>query len=414
MALLNFNSTVPFITPKASSANPVITPGQYKIQAGPQLNASAPSNKVPPPAPTQSASQFSLPDSGGSVNSGSASLLGGAQAYLDSISKQLEEIKNAKNTQTDPNPELTKARTESNSILGEIKTSMDKLGGQADRYKQLTTEYGLDQNLKQIQQNSLDIQSKLAEYKAAKDRIEGQAIPMEHIIGETERLERVYGTQVGILEAFGNTLRGNYDLANNRIKDIIDNEFKPEKERLSNLKTFFDINWDILSAEEKKVTESAKNESELAMKKLEQEQKNYETNLKYAFDYAKETGSMPNIDYRQSPEDVLKQLAPGLKNASSKNNIDYSFTEIGGQRVLVGVDKSTGAIVTKNPLGATGSTYTKSEIISFIGSETGTKTKSELEQQVVQLGGDLTDAGIIEAINKAPKKSSGWRAFLGF
>ncbi|MFA5365421.1 MAG: hypothetical protein WC325_09610 [Candidatus Bathyarchaeia archaeon] len=256
-------------------------------------------------APTQGEnSSLSFPQSMNGL-SGSDAILAGVKSTLDSITSQLKQ------SQTTDKPQaLATAEQEQSSIFDKLKDASSKLLGIGTRKTQLEQEAGVDENTKKLQENQLAIASKLAEYEASVKSIEGLNVakPFQDI--ERERAARTYASEVGVLEAYGNALRGNLELAQNRISQVLQNEFQSTQQEIDNLKTFYEINKDILTGEESKYAEQIKADADEKEAQLKQKQTDAKNNTELFLEVAKNGGSSSVIDFNLPYEENLKRAAP--------------------------------------------------------------------------------------------------------
>ncbi|MBK9272808.1 MAG: hypothetical protein IPM48_14580 [Saprospiraceae bacterium] len=276
-------------------------------------NISLPTQAVQIPAqpltpPKTTSSQITYPQSPQQVSS-SQSILAGVQESLKQLQAQAEQYKKEQEATQKPQA-LQEAEANKAGFFQQIQDKASKLLGIGQRRTELESQYGVEENTKKLQENQLQIASKLAEYESALKQIDSLNVakPFQDI--ERNRAAKTYASEVGILEAYGNALRGNLELANNRIKQVLQNEYQSTQQEIDNLKLFYDINKDILSGEEKKYAEQINALAREQESQLKSKQANEKNNTELFLEVAKNGGSSSVVDFNLPYEENLKRAAP--------------------------------------------------------------------------------------------------------
>jgi hypothetical protein len=294
---------------------------QYSVPAGP---VAVPRPQTNFTAPTQAPTNFQYPQAQASTSSNE--MIAGIQAQLESAQALLKE-RQAEEAKTAKPDSLTSAETEQKGFFDQIKQSAKDILGIKNKVSGLDSELGIGDMTKKIKENNLAMADAMARYKQATQNIEGKPIPMEDINLEKERVSRIYATEIGVLDAYGNALQGNLKLAYDRIDQVIQNELEPATQELDNLKLFYDMNSDVLSRERA----DYKSQLDAVIKERESANKTMEENAKANAQLVKsifESGnSIPKgFDFKADYQENLMKYGGGLKNVTKDSESGVGST----------------------------------------------------------------------------------------
>lgn len=178
------------------------------------------------------------------------SALTGEISSIDAYVKSLEALSQKLTT-----PELIAAEKKQTDLTSELETLLNKLTGKETRLAEEETKLGLTADIKALQELNLQIAQKTAEYMQGEKTIEGQPIPAPLIQGQLGELKRQQAIDIGVLEVRRQALQGNFELSQNLAKRTVELEFAPIERQIEYIKTFLDLNKEVLTKEEKKRTE---------------------------------------------------------------------------------------------------------------------------------------------------------------
>lgn len=305
------NQALP-IQPPVSASNPVASTSNSQPTA-PVMTTPVANKQITPPT---SSSTVQVPQSSTSTFPGA--YLAGIEAKLAEIQKQAEVLQKSQTNPEKP-ASLTSAENNQTSLIQQITDAAKRVLGVKNEASTMADELKLKEQTQEINNTQLELAAKLAEYKQALTNIEGKPIPLEDISLETERLQRVYATDVAVKEAYLSALQGNYSRSKSVIDDIIKLKLEPAQQELTNLQTFYNLNQDVLSTEMSQYKSIVDN----AIKNKEAQLKATEDNLKSnqsLYTQIANSGNfamLKNFNFDAPYSQNLAQYGGGLKNATT-------------------------------------------------------------------------------------------------
>lgn len=229
----------------------------------------------------------------------------------------------------------TQASQQQSTIQDELLRTIQTLGGEVSRTRELEQQAGLPQQQEELQKviNQLQGLSKeaaaiplqLQQESFARGRTkEGGTVPIQ-----TARLRENAIKALG-LSAIGATLQGNIALAQQNIERAIEAEFEPQRTRLQLLQQAYLFNRDILEREDKKAAqrlEISLGERERLLKQQEGDKTKVWGFITEAVQNSVKNGfKVPDelIQRAQtlSPMEALQSLAPYLEDVAGKESAE--------------------------------------------------------------------------------------------
>jgi len=151
--------------------------------------------------------------------------------------------------------EYKTAQEKQSAIMSKLEEYLEKGYSQAERFKEMSAEFGLPEQQKQL----ADLNVKIAQLASAFDSrmVDEQGKPILSAIigGRVGQLQRQKAVELGGLSAVAQAMQGNISAAQSTIKDTIEMEYGDQLNRIEALKTQLEMNRDVMSAEEKKLAD---------------------------------------------------------------------------------------------------------------------------------------------------------------
>lgn len=136
-------------------------------------------------------------------------------------------------------------------VYNRIQGLYNQLTGKGQRQQALEQQAGLPQISKEVQELSNELTTKKASFDAEANRISGNAMTQEGLIGRTARLRREEAVELGGLSALLQAKQGNLESAKSEIDRTLKFEFEPVETQITALKDFYTMNQNDLSESQK-------------------------------------------------------------------------------------------------------------------------------------------------------------------
>lgn len=185
---------------------------------------------------------------------------------------------------------LSETQTQSRNLDAKIFNALANLTGQEQALADEQAKLGIGQSKQQLQDISSQILKKIAEVNQddirliqSTSKLEQQKIPIEFITGQQQSVERdariaraLKMSEVGVLNASALALQGNIALAMETAKQAVDLKYAPYKEEIELWKAQKESIKDTVTSEESERLKKMELKANLALKDLENRQKNEE------------------------------------------------------------------------------------------------------------------------------------------
>lgn len=249
--------------------------------------------QVAPPAPTIDPSGFVFSN---------AQLL---QDYKDAQTKATELENN--------NSTLQKRITDT---LNSQKTS-------AQLYQEQTDKLGLDAKRKQIEEGNLQIAQKTGEFDKSVQAIGDQAIPMGFITGQQQSVRLRQAAEIGALASVQQALQGNYALAQQTADKAVELQFNDQQTQIKNLQMNLEMNYQNMTAAEKKRADALKLTLDQQQQELEKAKADRTQVLNLAAEAAKngaDNSVLTQMSKAKNAEEAL-QIGGSFLGANERNKM---------------------------------------------------------------------------------------------
>lgn len=281
---------------------------------------------------TLSASALTYPD--GTPTKDPNAVVSAIQANIDPAFKSALEQATALRDATATSG-MSDLEKQQNDLYDQFQADSKLLEGKAAAYKAKESELGVDQTLKQLQDENLKLTELSNQFDTAYNNENSRLTTMGDILGSQSEIRRQQAVEVGAQAAKVAALQGNYELASSRAKEAVDLQFAPIEQRIQNTQAFLQLNEARLTREEKKQADKLTLALDLQQKALDKQ--------KEARQFALENGinssyyEMGGVVYRTSdgkaystPEEFFKDS--GQKNFAAVQHVDQTLKQ---QRDLV-------------------------------------------------------------------------------
>jgi len=136
-------------------------------------------------------------------------------------------------------------------VYNRIQGLYNQLTGKGQRQQALEQQAGIPQISKEVQEISNELTTKKSAFDAEANRISGNAMTQEGLIGRTARLRREEAIELGGLSALLQAKQGNLESAKSEIDRTLKFEFEPIETQITALKDFYTMNQNDLSESQK-------------------------------------------------------------------------------------------------------------------------------------------------------------------
>jgi hypothetical protein len=217
---------------------------------------------------------------------------------------------------------------ERKTLADRLKTSMDELGGRAERTAALSAEAGIPESTKKLQDLNTQIATLTAQFDKGISAIENQDATglSTTIAGKAGELRRQKAVEIGALASVAQALSGNIDLARQTIKDTVELEYQDKQAEVDALKAQLDLNYDEMTSAEKKKADQQKLFLDAKQDAIDEEKTTktnvYNLALKAAENGA-DTATIQNITKSGSLDEAIR--AAGTFVQSPKQDIAVQF-----------------------------------------------------------------------------------------
>lgn len=201
-----------------------------------------------------------------------------------------------------PTSAQTTAQTSQNDLTKGLGDLYTQAGGESAKQTQLSTQAGIPDMQKQLQEINAQILQKNTGAFSATQASEGRLAPTFAITGEQAQIERERSAQTYGLAAASQVLQGNISLAKENVQNALDAEFKPLQAKIDYQMKLLELNKDKMSrADQEKA-------SQLQVKLAEQK---------------------TQIDQQKGDKDTALALAAAaIKNNPSNTGALYAYNEV--------------------------------------------------------------------------------------
>lgn len=235
---------------------------------------------------------------------------------------------------TDPNQPVNPLQNERNSLKTDLQNQYDTLGTKSDRAKQLENSFNVSGMTKEL----IDLNSQIAQRKnfftQQIQTAEDKAIPTPFIVGEQTQIQRQSAIELGALASVAQALQGNIQLANDTIDRTLKLEFEPVENRINNIKSLLDLNYQDLTTQEKKradLTTVLLNQQQKMVDDIKSAKKDaYNAVINSDASVGQKSQAALNIAQANNTDDIY---GIALKYGAPK--ADTQVVDVGGNKVLI-------------------------------------------------------------------------------
>lgn len=232
----------------------------------------------------------------------------------------------------------SRAEAEQSSLLGDLTSAYQKLGGKAERAASLEAAAGVPEDIKRLKEISLQIAQRNAEFNRAAVNQEGLLAPQFVIDQNKNFIARQQAVEIGALTSVAQALQGNIKLAQDTVDRTINLEFQDAQNEVDRLKAFLDVNAVNLSREDKKKADALAIQLAERTRLLEQAKEDRAAVLNIAAEVAKNGGDYSSVIKARTPEEALQ-----LGGSSLLAQPDTETVAAGGRIKLI--NTKTGEVI---------------------------------------------------------------------
>lgn len=183
-----------------------------------------------------------------------------SSAFVGSISDSQKYFQDLYNKQTAQFEATQKERENFKKILGESYAQLDTM---PDFYRQTEEKLGIPKQYEDLNNINLQIADLIGAYDKEFARVETKGIqsgtPAIFYQGEQAAIQRQKDVEIGALSVRQAAMAGNLDLANQRAAKVTELQFQPIENKIKKTLQFIDINYQDMTAAEKRQADTLQN-----------------------------------------------------------------------------------------------------------------------------------------------------------
>lgn len=211
-----------------------------------------------------------------------------------------------------------------------------QLEGQSAEAIQMEQAAGIPELQAELKGISDDIRAKSAALRQGLVDESGRVIPLGLLRGRQQQLKLQAAAEIGGLQAVGQMVQGNIELANAKIQKSLDLKYKPKEARINTILQALQINESRLSAKEKEFARKQSAQLESLKMKLQRERDSEDAAMNLALE-AQRNGASPSavasvIEKIQSGEgninDVVRELGNFTQDPLTKLKIQQAQLDL--------------------------------------------------------------------------------------
>lgn len=206
-------------------------------------------------------------------NSNLSSFVGG----IDNSQKYFQDLYNKQTTESEA---VKKEREDFKKILGQ---SYDQHETLPNFYKEQEQSLGIPEQYKNLNEINLQIADLTSAYDKEFGRVETKGIqsgtPAIFYQGEQAAIQRQKAVEIGALSVRQAAMAGNLDLANQRAAKLTEFQFKPIENRINKTLKFLDLNYQDMTAAERRQADTLSQGLKFQVAAIEQQKENYQLGL---------------------------------------------------------------------------------------------------------------------------------------
>jgi murein DD-endopeptidase MepM/ murein hydrolase activator NlpD len=301
-------------------------------------------------------------------------------AFVDSIGQLYERAK------TDLQKQFEEERAR---IKTDLESKIDQLGTKAKRFESLNQEFGIKEKFSQMEELSLQIEQRMAEYGQAANILEDQTIPVGLLRGQQAALQRQGAVEIGLMQGTLSALQGNFMIANDLIDRSLAVEFEPLEQQIAATFDFLGLNERDLLREESKQLNAVEKTLQERQRVLEEKKQEKQFIKDLMFQLAEIGGDPQLIDFNAPLQDnlaVFAKEAERFRAAERKFEIEQAKALSGKQLITDAFGKPVG---TFDQLTGETTTFGADGYVSSIGPVTAYGSYDEEGNEVWAPGLDI-------------------------